>query len=283
MKVAVLAVVSLALGACCSRQEQTATEAEQAQVEVPVVDARPGELDLYISAAYADSLSDLIELFRERRPNVTFHKRTGDARSLVTEIREGATPDVFMSPGDIEVKPLEAADLVGLRKDFCFTTLGIITPKGNPAGVHSLEQLAADSTKAVATGPADTSIGHYAVGLLKDEGLWEKMEGKVAFAQRPSEVLALAAQGKADACLAYGAPLRTQEDEEGAQLREKLELVGDLTAQYCLKIPCPAISPVGCSRPELAEEFIEFLTGDAAQEVLARHGFLKLKDPCCAD
>jgi molybdate transport system substrate-binding protein len=283
VKVAVLVVVSLALGAGCSRQEQTATEAEQAQVEVPVVDARPGELDLYISAAYADSLSDLIELFRERRPNVTFHKRTGDARSLVTEIREGARPDVFISPGDVEVKPLEQADLIGLRADVCFTTLGIITPKGNPAGVHGLEDLAADRTKAVAIGPADTSIGRYAVELLTDEGLWEKMEGKVAFAEAPSGVLELAAQGKADACLAYGAPLRGQANEDNTELRAKLKLVGDLTAQYCLKIPCPAISPVGCRRPELAEEFIDFLTGDGAQEVLARHGFLRLNDPCCAD
>ena len=282
VKVAVLVVLASALAAGCCRQQATPTAVERAEIAPTVVDARPGELDLYISTAYADSLSDLVELFHERRPNVTFHERTGDARSLVTEIREGARPDVFMSAGDIEVKPLEADDLVGLRRDFCFMTLGIIAPKGNPAGVRSLEDLAADATKAVALAPADSSIGHYALKLLKDEGLWDKVEGKVMSAEVPSGALDLVTEAKADACLAYGAPLRTQE-EKGAQLRERLELVGDLTAQYCVKIPCPALSARGCAQPEVAEEFIEFLTSDGAQDVLARHGFLRLKDPCCSE
>ncbi len=283
VKVAALVVVSLALSAGCSRQEQTAPGAEQAQVAAPVVDARPGELSLWASADYRAALGDLIELFHERRPHVTFDQRTGDTRSLVKQVRQGARPDVLLSAGDIEVKPLEADDLVGLRKVFCFITLGIIAPKGNPAGAHSLQDLTADATKAVALAPADSSIGYYAIKLLKDEGFWDQVKGKVASAEVPSGALDLVAEGKADACLAYGAPLRTQVEEEGAHLREKLELVGDLTAQYCLKIPCPAVSPHGCAHPKLAEEFIEFLTGDGAQDVLARHGFLRLEDPCCSE
>lgn len=283
VKVAVLSLVLLGLAAGCSRQEETATEAEQAQVGPVVGDTGPGELRLYASPDYAESLGDLIDLFRKQRPNVTFHEHSGDARKLVTEIEEGARPDVFLSAGDIEVKPLETDDLVGFRRDFCFITLGIITPKGNPARVHSLEQLAAESTKGVALAPADTSIGHYALKLLKDEGLWEGLQDKVVVAEVPSGVLDLTAEGKADACLAYGAPLRTEAEQDNAQLRDKLELVGDLTAQYCLKIPCPAVSPRGCANPEVAEEFVEFLTSEGAQEVLAHHGFLRLKDPCCSD
>ena len=243
------------------------------------VDPRPGQLDLYVSDAYAHALHDLMALFRKKRPNVSFRKRVGSTRVLVQDIVDGTKADVFLSAGDIEARPLEKAGLVGLCKDFCFVSLGIITPQGNPSGVHSLADLAADTTKAVALGPADTSIGQYAVKLLNDQGLWAKVETKAVVAGNPSDVLDLVAKGKADACLAYGAALRGQAAHNGA-MRTKLQLVGDLTAEYCLKIPCPAISPTGCAHPELAREFVDFLTSDGAQEVLARHGFLRLRDPC---
>ncbi len=279
VKLAMIAVLAVGLGAGCCQRQRISPQAEPAASLV--TDPRPGELQVYLTSDYAASMSDLIELFGERRPNVTFEQHSGDTSSLVARMLDGARPDVFIAAGDTEVNPLRQADLVSLQQDVCFITLGIITPQGNPAGLTSLQDLTAHSTRTVAIAPADTSIGCYARELLKEEGLWESIEGKVIVPSLSSEVLDLVAEGEADVCLAYGAALRQKANDAGQYLRSKLELVKDLTAEYCVKIPCPAVSLVDCAHPETAAEFIDFLTSEDAQEVLARHGFLRLKDPCC--
>ncbi len=280
-KLTMLAVLAVGLGIGCSRQQSTAEEAKQ--TPSPETKALHGQLRVYAAKPYASSMAELTEMFRSKHPEVSFELHSGDVRHVVARMLEGERPDVLLSSGDIEVKPLEKAGLVGLRKDFCFITLGIITQKQNPASIGSLHDLAADSTRALAILPPDTSLGYYAINLLKKEKLWERIEPKVIVPDLPSQVLEIVAEGSADACLAYGAVLRRNADDAGQSLRARLKLVCDLTAQYCLKIPCPALSTSGCEHPQLAEAFIDFLTMDEAQEVLARYGFLRLRDPCCGD
>ncbi len=278
-RLAMVAALVAGLGSGCSRQQPTSETAQQTASSES--EALHGQLRVYASQPDAGSMLELTEMFRSKHPDVSFELHSEDARGLVAQMLEGARPDVFLSSGDIEVKPLEQAGLVGLRKDFCFITLGIITQNENPAGVASLHDLTADSTGAVALAPADSSLGYYAIKLLKEQGLWERIKGKVIVPDLPSEVLDVVAEGRADVCLAYGAVLRRTADEPGQDLRSKLKLVGDLTAQYGVRFPCPAISPPDCEQPQLAEAFIDFLTSEEAQGVFARGGFLRLEDPCC--
>lgn len=271
---------SVALAAGCGRRKAAPSAKSATAPAYEAAREVVGEIQVYVAHDYSEALPHLVRLFKEKHPNVTVNAKAGDARRLVAEIADGARPDVLMSLGDVEVAPLEAAGLLRGRKDFCFITIGIITARGNPLHVNSLEDLAADRVGSIALGPEDTSIGRYAINLLKDQHVWEAVEKKVTMADRRSDVLTATADGRADVCLAYGAELRRR-PPGGAVLRERLQLVTDLTARYCLKIPCPAVSVRGCAAPELADTFIEFLAEDDAQDVLAKQGFLRLRDPCC--
>lgn len=276
-------VSALVCGAGCSRQTNEPLAAQPAASH-PVAPGDPQqdiELEVWVPCAYASAMTELSSLFEQQHPNVSLSQRVENVAVLAPRIAQGASPDVFMCVGDREVKALEDAGRVEYRKDFCFINLGIVTPKGNPAGVHSLKDLTKDSVKQVGVGAEDISVGYYARQLLKDAGVWEDMKDKVVESKMPIHLLQDAAKGKVDASIAYAVCLRAKKGEIAKTVGLKLELVDDLEEDFCFTIPCPAIAAKGCPHLQEARQFIDFLTTDEAQEVIDQYGFLPLKEPKC--
>ncbi len=253
----------------------------------PVTSTEPGSpgergitLDVWVPCAYTSVMTELITLFQQQHPDIQFRQRVENVAVLAPRITQGETPDVFMSVGDIEVRDIKEADRVDYSMDFCFTTLGLVTAKGNPAGIHALKDLARDAVKKIGLGSEDISAGYYARKLLKEAGLWEQVKDKVVEATMPIRLLQWAGTGEVDASLAYGACLRADKHKTfgGAKL---LEILTEVDDELCLTIPCPAISVKGCAHPEEAKQFIEFLTTDEAQKVISQCGFLTLSEAKC--
>lgn len=261
--------------------EPAATEPPVPLADTGVPEQEHITLDVWVPCAYASAMTKLSTLFEEEHPSVELSQRIENVAVLAPRIREGDSPDVFMCVGDVEVKRLEEADRVDYRQDFCFVTIGMATPRGNPAGVHSLKDLAKDSVKKVGVGVEDISVGHYARQMLKDAGVWGDIEDKIVEAQMPIRLLQMAGQGEVEASLAYAVCLRAEKGDVHKKFGLKLELVEGLEDELCMTIACPAISAQGCAHPQEARQFIDFLTTDEAQEVIGQYGFLTLKEPKC--
>ena len=259
-----------------ARLEPAVPPAEMAQPQQKSV-----TLDVWVPCAYASAMTTLSTLFGEQHPSVRLTQRVENVAVLAPRILEGESPDVFMCVGDVEVKALEKADRVDYRQDFCFVDIGLVTPKGNPAGVHSLKDLAKDSVKKVGVGVEEISVGYYARQMLKDARVWERVKDKVVEAEMPIRLLQMAGQAEVEASLAYAVCLRAEKGDVQKKFGLKLELVDELDNDSCKTIACPAISAKGCANPDQAKEFIDFLTTEEAQEVISEYGFMTLKEPKC--
>ncbi|MEA3402423.1 MAG: substrate-binding domain-containing protein [Armatimonadota bacterium] len=287
-----LALTTVPLTTGCPR-----TQEEPPTPEVGPVAELPGEepggssggeaettyLDVLVPCAYAPAMTDITVLFEEEHPDVTIRPHVENIALFPGYVLEGHTPDVLMGVGDVEVNTLQEADKVDYRQPFCFVEISLVVPKGNPKGIESVEDLASDKVKSLAVGTEDISVGYYGRELLKKAGVWDQVKDKVVDADMPVTLLQFTGQGKTDASLAYAACVKAEKEKGEAMvdIASKLDLVPCEIDDYCPAIPCPAVSITGCAHPELGQEFIDLLTTDPVQEIIARYGFLKLSDPKC--
>jgi molybdate transport system substrate-binding protein len=185
-----------------------------------------------------------------------------DASSaLVTQITEGAPADVFASADTANMDKLTDADLNGTDPViFATNLLTIIVPKGNPAGVTGVADLANPDLKVVLCAE-EVPCGNYANQILDAAGVDVT---PVSLEENVRGVVTKVTSGEADAGIVYITDVTAAGDAaEGVEIPEDINVL----AEY-------PIATVGASEnQEVGEAFVDFVTGDDGQAILAQYGF----------
>lgn len=245
-------------------------------------------VEVFVPCAFAPPMVKIVELFQKEHPDIKVVRQIENVEVLTPRIEKGAKPDVFLCVGDVEMDHLEKMGRVADREDFAFVTLALVSHADFAGKVDSLKDLAKPEVKRIAIGTPNTSAGHYAEVILKQEKLWEAIQPKLIKTKFPVQLLKFAREKKVDASLAFAACLKAgegewKEQEEYRKLSGRLRLVEDLGqgGNYCLTIACPAAIIQGCKNPARGKVFIDFLRSDKAQEYFGKSGFLTLAEPKC--
>ncbi len=146
----------------------------------------------------------------------------------------------------------------------------IAVPKGNPAGIHSLSDLAKPGVRVAIGDPKACAIGRVAVKMLKKDGLWEKVKKNVVVeAPTVNQLLVYVATGQVD-CAIIWADLVTW-----AQAKGKIEVISIPPQQNLIKTIPVAITVYAKKDGRLgyAEKFEKFVTSPEAIEVWKKWGF----------
>lgn len=218
-------------------------------------------LTVYAAASLTSTFEQIAADFEAAHDGVTVELSFAGSSDLVAQIQQGAPADVFASADTANMDKLAADDLLaGTPADFAANTLMIAVPPGNPAGVASLADLAADDLNLVVCAP-EVPCGA-ATGRVEQAG-------GVAFSpvseeQSVTDVLNKVITGEADAGLVYVTDVRAAGDQvEGIEFPESDDVVN--------VYPVSALE--GSAQPELAEEFVEAVLSPDGQQVLSDAGF----------
>ncbi|MBC7287165.1 MAG: molybdate ABC transporter substrate-binding protein [Armatimonadetes bacterium] len=281
---AILASIALVVAclAGCSRGAQPPSTAE-APAPPPQPSAPTQQttvITVFSPCAFAKAAVEIGKLFEQQNPGVKVNCVVENVGVLQPRIERGEKPEAFLGVGDHEVKTLESKGLVEYAQDFCFTSLALVVPASNPAGIKTLADLAKPQVKTIAIADDARSAGYYARQLLEEKGLWDKVQKKLVRPRFPVELLKLAAQGKVQATIAYGTCFRSGEQEK-KELTGKIKLISDFQADFCQTIPCRAAVIKGAAHADLGRKFVDFLTTEEAQKILAKAGFMTLSEPKC--
>lgn len=191
--------------------------------------------------------------------------------TLARQIVHGAQADLFLSANRRWLDHLEQEGLLaaGSRRELAGNRLALIRPanRGRDAQVAlerpaTLLNVLEDLPLAMAN-PAHVPAGIYAREALEHLGLWEPLDGRMAFAANARAVTVRVARGEAPLGITYASELGGQQALALAAL-----IPGDSHApiRYELALVEPAGNP-------LAQAFYEYLSGDGARSVFLRHGF----------
>jgi len=252
---------------------------EASRQRVPTSTGQAGKVYAYIPCGMREPFDHAIRMFNAAHPDTQLQAYYDNAVILVRKIKAGDRPDLFISPGEVEMRILVEAGLINPASvtDIGTYTLALLVPRGNPAKVKSLADLAKPSVRAIAVGePRENSVGYYAKQSLEHFGLWEKVKGKVISPEHALDVVTFAAMGRVDAALAYETcPLQSAPEKAS---KERVEIIREIPADSHSPIVCK-IGVLRQSRnPVRAREFAQFLTTEQVQAVFQETGLPRLSN-----
>ena len=242
------------------------------------------ELTVFAAASMTETLNEIAELYKQAAPNVTLVFNFDSSGTLKKQIQEGACCDVFISAAPKQMNQLDISRdaeanpdrldfvLPGTRIDLLENKVALAVPEGNPADIHSYDDLAAGlkaGTVLLAMGNSDVPVGQYTQKILKYFGLNEEelaRAGVVTYGSNVKEVTTQVAEGAVSCGIIYG----TDAYSAG------LTVVDTATRDMCGQVVYPAAVLNVTEHEAAARAFLEYLTGPEARAVFESVGFSPL-------
>ena len=274
----------LALTACGSKTGRAADAAagSQPRDSAPVEESAgdPVELIVFAAASMTETLTEIAELYKTAAPEVTITYNFDSSGKLLTQIKEGADCDLFISAaptqmnamdgsliGDTEKNP-DGLDLIvtGSRIDLLENKVTLAVPEGNPKGIESFDQLAEllkGGDVMLAIGNSDVPVGQYTLKIFNYYGIDETaVADKLTYGNNVKEVTSQVSEGAVDCGIIYA----TDACSVG------LTVVDSATAEMCGQVIYPAAVLKG-DKEDAARAFLAYLRTDAAMAVFESVGF----------
>lgn len=224
-------------------------------------DGGDATLTVFAASSLTLTFEELGSRFEGSHDGVTVRFSFAGSSDLVAQIQQGAPADVFASADTANMDKLVADDLVrGKPVDFASNTLEIAVPPGNPAKVHSLQDLAQPGLNLVVCAP-EVPCGAASREVAHDAGL--QLE-PVSEEQSVTDVLNKVASGEADAGLVYVTDVRAAGDAvEGVEFPESSSVVNTY----------PIAVVADSHDSALAQEWVALVQSPAGQSILRNAGF----------
>lgn len=253
---AAAAALALLLGGCSSTPEVKESTPPSASAQT---DTLTGDLAVSAAASLKGAFDEAIKEFASQHPDVNVTATYDGSSTLATQINGGATVDVFASADEANMAKATAPGLAADAVLFARNTLVVVVPKGNPAGIETLADLADPDAKVVLCAP-EVPCGAASQKLLDGAGIEVTA---VSQEQNVTAVLTKVRSDEADAGLVYKTDAATTDEVES--------FTPDGADQVVNSYPIVVLKDA--PNADAAKAFVDFITGSAGQKILATFGF----------
>lgn len=215
-------------------------------------------LTVLAASSLTDAFPEIGAAFSSQEPDVELQFSFAGSQELVAQADAGAPADVLALAGTGSLETLQTSS--GDPTVFARNRLAIIVPTGNPAGIESITDLADPDVKVSLAGP-EVPAGAYALEAFNKADI---VVDPVSEEAEVKAVVTRVAIGGADAGVVYVTDaIGSDADIESVPISERYNVV----ATY------PAVTLNTSDHADLAQQFVDFLTSDEAQQILASYGF----------
>ncbi|WP_319579882.1 molybdate ABC transporter substrate-binding protein [uncultured Methanospirillum sp.] len=134
---------------------------------VSAADTNQTELTIFAAASLTGVVGDLDKAFETAHPGVKITPNFDSSATLETQIKEGASADLFLPASESNINNLIKAELISKDDVTPYATnkLALIVPVDNPAGITSLADLAKPGVKIVSE-TKDVPVRKYTEQML---------------------------------------------------------------------------------------------------------------------
>ena len=274
----------LALTACGSKADGAADAAagSQPRDSAPVEESAgdPVELIVFAAASMTETLTEIAELYKTAAPEVTVTYNFDSSGKLLTQIKEGADCDLFISAAPTQMNAMDGSlkddasknpdglDLIvtDSRVNLLENKVTLAVPEGNPKGIESFDQLAEllkGGEVLLAMGNSDVPVGQYTLKIFNYYGIDETaVADKLTYGNNVKEVTSQVSEAAADCGIIYA----TDAYSAG------LTVADSATAEMCGQVIYPAAVLKG-DKEDATRAFLAYLQTDAAMAVFESVGF----------
>jgi len=221
-----------------------------------------GTASVFAAASLTDSFKALGTAFQAAHPGTTVQFNFAGSPTLVTQIEQGASADVFASADTTNVDKLKTDGFTaGNSQVFAHNKLEIVVAAGNPKGITGLADLAKPDVIYITAAPT-VPAGKYALQILDKAGV------KVTPKSLETDVKSVVSKivlGEADAGIVYVTDVRAAGSKvTGVPIQDSVNVI----ATY------PIVAVKGSKNSSLANAFIAYVLSADGQVTLQSFGFL---------
>jgi molybdate transport system substrate-binding protein len=178
--------------------------------------------------------------------------------------------DAYMPGETMYIEIAKEKGLTDYQKLICYHIPIITVPKGNPANITCLEDLAKPGVKLVWGDPEVAAIGRTGKGILEANGLYDAAwTNVVATLPTMNEVMIQIALGQADASINWYDTVKSVEDIEVVKIPKEQNAI--------------EIIPIGVTTftkyPDTSKKFVDFCASDEGLAIFEKHGFIAYPNP----
>ena len=277
--VSLLLALSLVLALTACGQKDTVPDTTQTD-DPQTEQAEPVELIVFAAASMKETMTQIAEMYKSVAPEVTVTYNFDSSGKLLTQIKEGADCNLFISAaptqmnaldgsliGDTEKNP-DGLDLIvtDSRVNLLENKVTLAVPEGNPKGIKSFDQLAEllkGGDVMLAIGNSDVPVGQYTLKIFNYYGIDETaVADKLTYGNNVKEVTSQVSEAAADCGIIYA----TDAFSAG------LTVADSATAEMCGQVIYPAAVLKG-DKEDATRAFLAYLQTDAAMAVFESVGF----------
>lgn len=214
------------------------------------------------------AFQEILPMF-ERESGATVKVVYTPSKTLLHQIEQGASIDVFLSAGVDEVQSLfnKGLTLNGHPRLFAQTSLVLVMSADSPATLVSLREALSNHTTRIAVGDPETSyLGEVTVRELTKHYPMYKSRAHLLYAPHSEDILSLIRTGQADVGVVYRANLI---NTGYVRISDSAPMGTDVPVQFGQAI----MSNCRPSVRAVAEQFSYFLMTPRIQSLLVKHGF----------
>ncbi len=244
------------------------------------------EIQVFIAASLDNAFQQIIQLYNETQPNITVRTNADSSGTLLTQIQEGYSCDLFFSAATAQMDTLEADGLAmgGTRVDLLQNEVVLITWKDSGTKVTGMENLQDASSIALAGG--SVPVGKYTRVILQNLGMLDNgLEAADITTEQVSEalggvetnecgnvskVLSAVAEGSNEVGTVYYSDAYSRIDDIEILEHVSTELSGDIIYPMCRVSNPEADEAITAA----ADDFYAFLQTDEVMEIFEKYMFL---------
>ena len=230
---------------------------------------------VFAAASLTTPFEKIAQVFETSHPGLKISLVFAGSQQLATQIREGARADVFASANQSQMDAVVEAGLAEFSQveRFTSTTLVVVIPKDNPAGMDDLQNLAQPGRRIILAA-AEVPVGQYSLQFLARAGQAGELgsdyqanvlRNVVSYENDVKAVLAKVLLGEADAGIVYASDI-------GPEIMDRVSRIAipdrwNITAVYPISVLKEG------AQPEMAAAFVDFVLSPEGQTILSDHGF----------
>ena len=243
------------------------------------------ELVVFAAASMTETLIQIAEQYQTVDPGVKLVFNFASSGDLLTQIKEGAVCDLFISAAPKQMNALDGTlaqdaeknpdglDMLadGSRMDLLQNKVTLAVPEGNPKGVENFDQLAdliRSGDVLLAVGNSDVPVGQYSQKIFAYYGLNQAQmdaAGVLTYGSNVKEVTTAVSEVTVDCGIIYA----TDAYSAG------LTAVDAATSDMCGQVIYPAAVLKDSQNQEKALVLLDYLNGDEATAIFESVGFSK--------
>jgi molybdate transport system substrate-binding protein len=224
-------------------------------------DHRDTAITVLAASSLSGTFTELGQEFESRHPGVSVKFAFDSSATLAQQATQGAPADV-LATADTDTMDSATSAQATRPQTFATNVMVLATPESNPAHIRSFSDLDKPSVKLVVCVPT-APCGKIGQALLEENHITGT---PVSQEVDVKSVLAKLTEGEADAGIVYA----TDVVAAGRQV-SGLPIPG--SAKQVTTYPIVALEQ--SEHPDLAEQFVDLVTGPVGQRVLREAGFGK--------